>query len=40
MGWSVKTTIGDGDGDGDGGSKDAALVVSALRERYKVLTSR
>ncbi|CAN0273506.1 unnamed protein product, partial [Ectocarpus sp. 12 AP-2014] len=33
MGWSVTTS-------GGGAGEDAALVVSALRERYKVLTSR
>ncbi|CBN75384.1 conserved unknown protein [Ectocarpus siliculosus] len=33
MGWSVTTG-------GSGAGEDAALVVSALRERYKVLTSR
>lgn len=36
MGWSVSTG---GKGEDDRGS-DAALVVAALRERYKVLTSR
>eukprot|EP00903_Cladosiphon_okamuranus_P006995 g6806.t1 len=36
MGWSVSTG---GEGD-DGRGSDAALVVSALRERYKVLTTR
>ncbi|CAM9823920.1 unnamed protein product [Scytosiphon promiscuus] len=35
MGWSVRA----GD-DGDGGGGDTSLVVSALRERYKVMTSR
>ena len=47
MGWSwtIGADGGDGGGGGggsggDGGGDDVALVVTALRERYKVLTSR
>ena len=45
MGWSWTAGAdggdgGDGNNGGRGGGDDVALVVTALRERYKVLTSR